>query len=342
MIKTLGFISSGLLVLSLTACGGGNNNAPPITDSGANSGALNSKITDSNARAVATEVMNVGDSLLGAGRVVGDQARSLGTTSPTVGLLSVVQSQVLMILRNIEGSVVPASRAAAGTGLINCGGGGTLSVSFNDQNNNSTFDVGDIVSLGAANCVLVLNESTKLNGAMKITSTRKDGDPTLESSNYAVGASVMMTAFSISDSQSGTFTHNGEISFLVTHAPNTESVEVSAPNLTIIDNSVTNLLSNFKVSTTDDLATGQWVIALSGGVVNSANGAFRLSSTSPLRGVGGGNPTGGQLRIDGVDSSVTIVPQSDGTHVRLDVDSNGDLITDTTINTTWEEFDAIL
>ncbi len=338
MKKTLGTISSGLVILSLTACGGGNNKEPASTEIGSNGGALNSKITASNAMLVAANVSSVNDSLLGTGMLVGSQVtRSLSAASPSTGLLSVVRSQVLVAVQGFESSVVAQSRAAV-LGEVNtiCEGGGTLSINFSDQNSNSTFDVGETLVLVAVNCVPATADVTLLNGTMNITSTSKTGDPTLENSNYSVGATVTMSTFSIRDG-AGTISHSGRMEFLFTDTPTTETATVDIPSFAVTDSDSTDVLTNFTLTVTDNLATNQYTMTLSG-VVGSF-GTFRVSTPIALQGVGDGDPTVGVLKIEGADSSMTVVPQSDG-HVRLDVDSNGDGVTDTTINTTWAALDA--
>lgn len=344
MKTTLGSISSGLVILSLTACGGGNNKEPASTEIGPNDSALSTKITANNAMLVAANVSSVNASLFDTGMLVGSHVpRSLSAASPSTGLLSVVRSQVLVAVQGFEGSVVAQSRAAVLGGVNTvCEGGGTLSINFSDQNSNSTFDVGETLALVAVNCVPATADVTMLNGTMNITSTSITGDPTLENSNYSVGATVTMSTFSIRDG-AGTVSHNGQMVFLLTHTPTTETTTVDIPSFTVNDNGIPNVLTHFKLTATDNLATNQYTTTLSGVVGKSFDslfGTFRVSTPIALQGVGDGDPTAGALKIEGDgSSSVTVVPQSDG-QLRLDVDSNGDGVTDAAINTTWAALDA--
>ena len=56
--------------------------------------------------------------------------------------------------------------------------------------------------------------------------------------------------------------------------------------------------------------------------------------------LGGDNPLSGVLRIIGADDASITVTALDEMSVQLDVDTNGDGVTDVTIMTTWEELDA--
>lgn len=339
MIKKLGFVASGIIVLGLTACGGSNTTtSQPASGGGGNlGGGLSAKITGTNAELVAARATTVNDSFLGTGAAVGGElARSLSVPSSSTGLLSVLRSQVLNGSRNVEGTVAVPSRAARlGEVTTVCEGGGTQSVNFSDPNSNTELDVGETLALVYVNCVAA---GETLNGAMNITTTSKDGDPSLENSNYSIGATIATSNFSITDSD-GTVSHNGQIVFLLTHTPTTDTTTVNIPTFTVLNNGITDALSNFTITSIENLATSQYSVTVAGLVNNSVDGTFRVSTPTPLQGVGDGDPTLGVLKIEGVTSSMTVNPLSDGQQVRLDIDSNGDGITDSSINTTWAQLD---
>jgi len=353
-MKASAHTSTVVLVLSLTACGGsggdGSNSfaAPSAPQTPA---APTVKISESNAKQIASSATDNTNVTLGAGQVGGAVAKGVNfapnlpsLNPPSLGVLIVAESQLLLATSAGNDFSRSSVRAVnANTQTVNCSISGSIAVTPADTNGNGFMDAGDKLTVQANNCVDTYTFGANtfretVNGTLAYAITKTSGSP--GTTNFQFGASVTLTNVTVTDNN-GASTSNGAFNFVLTRTPTAEIVAVDSGNLSVVANGDTATLSGFAVNRTDNLATNAYSETFSGTATDPVLGTYSISTLNAFTGIGTAKPTSGKLKITGDKSSLVIVPQPSGVAVLLGVDKDNDGVTDATITTTWSELESL-
>lgn len=348
-MKASAHTSSLVLVLSLTACGGGSGGSSSLGAPSApqTPAAPTVKISESNAKQIASSATDNTNLTLGAGQVGGAVAKGVNfaPNPPSLGVLAVAEAQLLLATSAGNDFSRTTVRAVnSNTQTVNCSISGSIAVTPADTNGNGFMDAGDKLTVQANNCVdtYTLGANTfreTVNGTLTYVITKTSGSP--GTANFQFGASVTLTNVTVTDNN-GAITANGGFNFVLTRTPTAEILVVDSGNLSVVANGDTATLSGFAVNRTDNLATNAYSETFSGTATDPVLGTYSISTPNAFTGIGTAKPTSGKLKITGDKSSLTIVPQPGGVAVLLAVDKDNDGVTDATISTTWSELESLV
>jgi hypothetical protein len=318
------------LAVLLTACGGGGGSDPPPPGGGA---AL--RITSTNYVRTAQEAVGtafyVGDT---AGFVTGAQVADESL------LLAAVRAQITLLPQRFR----QATPRVAGAQIVEtelCGGGGSLTFTLDDVNNNQDIDAGETARLSFANC---LELGLRVNGVMSLRLDTLSGNldgfvyslsatATLE--NFAVTASgVAVTGngqIRVAESSSGIYSQTLTVdvqSLTTSVTTGTETVTRSASNLIL-----TQVRAPLGSSYNETLSFG-------GTITSSAleSRSFTLATVAPfVRSANATYPASGRATITGdANSSARLTAQS-ATQVLIELDADGNGVYETSVLKNWSE-----
>jgi len=190
---------------------------------------------------------------------------------------------------------------------------------------------GDAFSLSADRC----SESGSIaNGNLDVTINSISGD--LLSPPYTLSISIKLSSLSITDN-SGTFTGSGDMTITESKVDNINTTtKITGNSFAFSDASGTSTLSNYQLSLTDNANTLAYTFDIAGTVSSAlVGGTVDCQTLTIFEGVGDLDPDRGVMKCSGSGGSSEMITAVDNANVRLDIDSDGDGIIDSTINTTW-------
>lgn len=319
------FRSSVLLSATalVVACGGGGGG-----DSGI-SASTPVAVTSANATEVAGTSINASDGLTGNTEgVLGIVPAAVGATrSAHVNMIETLLEQIKLAPQRDTSAVSPA---AVQTQSQNCDTG-TLSVSFNDADNNLSLSTGDSVSLSASQCAFA---GVTLNGSISMSNVVVTGDEftppyLLQFSLQTSGFSVSAGAETVAMSGGGTIAESSSdaVSYTSTFSGNGISITAVGENLTLTDYAITE---------TENRATGAYSYAINATISSSGlGGSVRVTTDVALAGVDPSDPDSGQLTCVGRNNTSVTLTVIDSMTVQLAVDQDGDAIVDNTYMVSW-------
>lgn len=322
------FLIPCLVVVSLAACGGGSKGSlPPAPENLA-------QITLANAPTIASAVMTATyeSSDLGAfadlsGGLGGAGVVKTGNVFSKVGQVQIETTKPLLTESQIGTFLAPIGPIEEA-----CAVAGSTVVSGNILNAD-TLSVNDVITIQFNDC----NDGfSVVDGTMSITIRSFSGDFVGGSVSFEV--TVTLTAFSVTE-LGVTSTANGDITIGM-NLPNTGpmTMTISSQNLTIAEGASSATLANFSLSQTIDPITGTYSLTVSGRVSSSAfEGAVDFTTGVTLQGIGQDSAYVGEIVITGDAGASIRVVILDGEFIRLDIDLNGDGVTDEVVDTTWSE-----
>lgn len=340
MLNSRNLLVSAVTVALLAGCGGGGSDAGPSEEPGNNAATPNVTITSSNAisvaggsTAAALAVTSSSDVL----RETANHARSMASASGiAVNLQDALEAAALLAVTTSAGSgAAPRSVGHGGTPEA-CVDDGTFVPTLTDANNNHKLDVGETMSVQFFNCA---EGGTTSNGEIQLTLNEEVGDPDVDPTTFKLVMTMALEGFAVTGGANA-FSADGSVKMTVDNSPTASFLELDVPSLAVTEGDVTDRLTDFVFSATENLADSSWSLSMNGLVDASGVGVVRLVTVAPLAGIGDANPNAGSLRIEGAASSVTLLPQADAENVTLEVDSNGDGIADDTQTATWVDLGA--
>lgn len=329
--------SLSVLVL-IAGCGGGGGGG-----SNDNTASTVVAITSSNAPQASSEAANSSSQTIGAAGTGSDVITGVAVQADSDGrpsIASLVIDQILLIDRHSAQLAPAVATGAVISEAISCTGGGNVSVSWNDADNDSDLSAGDSFSLTFNSCI---EEGIILNGGMSLTGLTLYGDPDIVAA-WSLGATVSFSSFQASFA-GDTATLNGDISLRAetSNGINVET-ELSGNSLSLQENGRTTTLRSFSYAFIEDLNTLQYTLTASGSLQSSRLGGTVTFSTPNLltgQNIAVNWPTSGSMKITGANSSSVTLTVLGGDDVRLDVDSDGDGLADDTIFSTWTALEAL-
>lgn len=327
-MKPAYFWPSLMATVLVSACGGGDSS----TSSAPSVPTAMVQITSANATSVAkgavTPAQGMTQASSGTAGVIGVVAQPSGRSHSVLDISLAKFAQV----RGMQ--LAPASGvvgAIAGLPLtLTCASGGTQTISAQDNNNNGTFDAGDVLTISASNCndgIATSNGSmtfavTALSGAMGGTGTA--------SSPLTAAFKVTFSQYSTKDNAtSATDTINGDIGFSTSDDGTNTTGTMSGTSLSMTSSvdgtfQMTNYAvsfteANFPTSTTPYSFTFNMTVAST-----VANGSVVITTPTAFTGAGTGDPTAGVMVITGANNStLTLTASPDGINVGMVVDEDG-------------------
>lgn len=333
-------------VMLLAACGGGGDGgggaAPPATQT-PTAGQL--VVTDSNAQAVAAEVLetstNIDAAQIGTGIVTGVQVDGGGAAN------AVVLSQVA---RDLMSKSTGTALATGATVTRNCQFGGTLVVT--DTSASSTVaQAGDQFSVVATNCLDPLgNTGTQvlLNGSMTLKVLSGTFDST--SSTFPKNVTLQLIASNFAVTQAGVkSTANGDLTMDISETSASDStllLKATSLSTSVEKSGVSHTitLKNYThaVAQTSTQATVSITATVESNNPRLGSGVFnyQLSTLSPVVITSSGY-TAGSLKVVASHSGLQL-GVGPTNNFSLQVDTNGDGGFETTTSVTRAQLEALI
>jgi hypothetical protein len=321
-------IKSGCVVTAtglLVACGGGGGGGGGSAGIAA---AAPVAVTSANATQVASASLGASDGLSGnTDGVLGIVPAAVGSSRSTD--VNIVETIIDQVRKAPQSGSSGVSIAAVQNINQNCDSG-TLNVSFNDADNSATLTTGDTVSMSSNNCTF---SGVTMNGSISIGSVVVTGDQITPP--YSMQFSLSTSGFSVSTggeivaiNGSGTISESTNDDITFTSSFSGAGIQITAGGETLT-------LTDYQITEVENQATGAYSVDISATISSSTlGGSVTVTTDVPLSGVYPFEADAGQITCTGDNSSVTITV-IDSTSVQLDVDLDGDGITDDTVNETW-------
>lgn len=334
----------------LSACGGGGDSGSTTTSSG-NSGSSGGTSTTSTTTAGSIQITssNAADasaySYSTMEAVNSQSAISSGfVTGVSIDALpkSVLQSALSQLYTGV--ATQSASQLATGvseTQSVACPGGGSATVSINAASA-SQVQSGDRLSVSASNCS---ENGTLINGSVDFLFNSVTGTV---SSSGAWSASMTMnySAFSVTSGgmsvqANGNMTVNyaqtGDTAWAAQMSGTSFNVDLTKSDSSVIKRTLSNY--SLKSSAQGGVTAFEGNYTLTGTSPKLGTVSFGVKTNTPFKTLdGSANPYTGSVTVTGANGSNATLTAIDNANVRIDIDKNGDGVTDDTVNTTWSVF----
>jgi hypothetical protein len=323
------YIWAALCSALVAGCGGGGGSSPPpppLTITAGNQDAI--------AHAAASAVASVAGA--GGGVTASDQA---GPTS-----LTGLSRQAALRLGELRKRAASAGARplAIPPDVINCPSGGTTTISFADNNNSGTLDIGEGITFTFANCKETANDN--LNGSLGITIDSVNMTPAglLSFTGTMTVTQLVATEGTRSASLHGAVamtyaeqsTTQTNIQLVVGTVGLTSSVSIAAQTETI---TYEEAFSFAQTSMTDGAGTSLSTSSLASGGFQSNLIGGRVILEAPqqlVQSASASYPGSGIVRVVGTGSALRLTVL-DTTTVRQELDTNGDGSYDASKDVPW-------
>lgn len=325
--NTAVFVSVSLL---LGACGGGGGgggdsvttSSSPVTISAANAPQLAAAAYESTA---GLEGGGGGATSFLTGAVT-------QTSSTNIDLVDVLISQV-----KTAAQLASANASASLTGVVvsetmPCTSG-SISITFDDIDNNQELSTGDSMSFTANDCT---EDGMVMNGSVSINNVTVSGDPQTPLSPYSMQFGIQANNFTVTEgiesvalNGSMTMSESTSDGILFTHSITGSSIQVT-------EGGVSASLTNFNIQSTED--TLAYTLDLNATVSSpEIGGSVTIVTDTIFQGDSLADyPSSGQATITGANNSrVTLIAMGPN-NVRLEIDEDGNGTAETFIDTTWD------
>jgi hypothetical protein len=317
----IGRVGTAVAVASalLVACGGGGGGSSSETAQ-----AQRVVITQSNATPVAAEAIDAGGAGSGAsGSLTGVQVSS--TSAPVSAMTALANAVQRGLNTTAPSALVGATVTQA------CGGGGSITISSSNTQASLTFN----------SCV---ENGATATGTLSVTLV--SGNTAIQFVADATASNFTITSAGLGERLNGTM----RVSFDETSS--THALITITSSSLLFDRLLngtaraTRTLTNYNYYIDTTIATGSssqtFSYTVSGSFPGFGTVSFDAQTTQPIITLSGAvHPSSGAGKVTGANgTSVTVTVISTG--VRLDIDTNGDGVTDATLTRTWAELDAVL
>ncbi len=321
----------------LAACGGGgggaNTEPQPLEPTAFT-------IDENNAQEVSSDLWyvvdfgdfgDIGEGLVAGGVVVERSART--------GFAQLAQELVLEYLAADASEQAAVAGGVIISDTVACTQGGTAAVEINDADDSGTDSIGDTASIQFSQC---REDGDLINGGFSFAITALSGSVGV-TADWRIGVQITFDNFSLDDtlelmSVDGTMDMD-----LVQSGGVTGESDLSIGNLVLGQAANSWVLQNMSATAEEDYNSLAYSLSQNGTVDSDQLGErFTVQTLVPLTGVdlSGNAPDAGSLRITAANgSNVTLVAVGGGL-VRLEIDSDGNGVAETTIDTSWDELSA--
>lgn len=323
MINRATWAVAAMGLTALAGCGGGGNDEPapvPLAT-----------ITTANAPVIASAVVTAsldGDDL-GSFAAFGPMGAPVSAPKSTrvyhAKVAEIQNAQIGALLKHAQTFGQPP----IGPEVSECTGGGTVTLSGNIANP-STLSPNDTITFNFASCV---EADTTVNGQFSMRVTSFSGD--LASDTFSFAVTTTLTSFQVAVAGE-TATVNGSISIAISAAGSMLTTTVTSSSISVGDGGSSHTLRDY--SSVRTLTSDSFTLDVGGSLTSSDfSGTVTFDTTALLQGIGEDYAFTGQLLITGANGATIKVIVLDSTFLRLEVDSNGDGVVDSTIDSTWDE-----
>lgn len=308
--------------LALIGCGGGGSSNPASPPPPP---AADLTITNTNAKPAARTAYRASNDSMGAGSRVGGTGIA---GSPGGGL----QKPGMPVPRMLAGML---QKVPLGPETYDCGVSGTQTIS-GEIANPLTLSVGDRINVDAADCDDGLGEV--INGRLEMTVAAFSGD--VLAGLYILEMDVLLIDFEVATA-ADTVVSNGDSTVMIntTGAP-LLSLSVSGASLTVASSQSTEIMTNFLTAQTVDTSVvpEPYTLDASGTVDSSViGGTIGYSTPVTFQGMGAAYPYAGELLVSGAGNATVRLIALDDTNVRIEADTDGDGVVDSSEDTTWDD-----
>jgi hypothetical protein len=328
----------GLLVCGLAACGGGGGGGDATPGTGATVfPAL--ALTPANAEAASGGVVTAGSETIGAGDVGSFIITGAVVDTGDRPALAELARWSLDTLYGSRDQLVASLSGVVVNETVACTSG-SISLSWNDADDDGEFSSGDSFSITFNNCVEM---DATFNGSLTMSGFTISGDPNVDIA-WSMAATFTFTALTINDGGDSARVDGGMSFSIATLDSDDFEVELSGNSLAYREGTHTTTLRNFIFNYMEEISSGLYSLEYSGTVdIGSLSGRVSFETTTPFTGsdILDSWPSAGTLLITGANASTVTLEALGGDNVRLSIDSNGDSIVDEVIDTTWTELAAI-
>lgn len=224
------------------------------------------------------------------------------------------------------------------SGTYPCPGGGTMTLSIVDAPPLGVISTGDSASFAFSDCsVDTGGETVTMDGslAFQVTDAIDVPPPGFDAVVRFTFSNLTMASGTETITVSGGFSIHAisPDDVVVTTVVTGDSLRasISGPGL-----SESASIEDFDDERTEDEGTGAFTVTTRGTIYESEiGGEVDYETTAPLEGTDPNPPGAGTLLVTGGGGTSMLVVAVDEVNVRLDVDTDGDGIRETVIDTTW-------
>ena len=323
-----------ILLLSATAvlgaCGGGGGGGSsagitggdPVTIAAANAGSVTGATLDAT------------DGLTGNTEgAVGLFPAAVGhSRSEQINVIDTILGQIKKAPQLFPAESSRVSPAAVQSLSQNCDTG-SISGSFNDNDNDLTLSTGDSVNITANGCTF---SGVTMNGSMSMNNVVISGDEL--SPPYSMQFTLQATDFSVSVSGEtvvmrggGTIGESSSDGISFTSSFTGNGIEIAAGGKSLT-------LTNYNIQETENQATGAYSISINATITSpSLGGSVTVTTDAVLTGVGSLDPDAGQITCVGAGNTSVTLTAVDSINVQLEVDQDGDGNVDQTLTAAWAD-----
>lgn len=215
------------------------------------------------------------------------------------------------------------------TETANCPDGGTIRVTFNDNDDDEQLSGGDSLSIRYDDCN---------SGGFVTDGTMSWSLGTWSESSFSM--TISYSGFSMSGGGES-LSMSGGITMSAEQIGTTISYSLTNTYFTMSDGVETATISNLDHSVSYDSATNAYSYAVNGTLDSTdIGGSITYATLTTFEGTGTNAPYVGQLKVTGADDTSVTLTALDEINVRIELDTDGDGATDVTIDTTWAELDS--
>ncbi len=334
-ITQYAILCASIITLTLAGCGGGGGGG----SGSSSSGSTLVSITGANATAAASAAggsvtVNTGSATSGAALIGGAIANPDGKKFSLVKFASWQLSQLPQMPPPVN-----LIGAATLSGSLPCSGGGNISYSYNDADNNGRLSIGETLTATFNSCVDPAL-SGSITGGLTLAISALSGTPgvgawstamTMTFSNLTVDGETLAgdTAISLSTSDSVSVNATLTGSSLSYTKTTGTSETISGYNFSVAYNNSSNAYTVSGTGTTGNSSLGGTVTF---NTTSAFAGNFNNNPDNPISGV---------LVATGANNSKVRLTALSNLNVQIEVDANGDGTYESSSTTTWAALDAI-
>ena len=330
---------AAIAVSALAGCGGGGS----AVDAAAT--ALTSNmvpITEQTAEATAAAVVKSIDGAFDAGESALDFGAAIGARieGDSAGAAGIALDMAMQARETATSASFSTAVGAVITQGRDCLGGGTATVSM-DTGSLSEQEFTDMLLAGSIPPGTSIR--TEFMDCIEGDETL-DGAVTIVIQQLSLEGEIGLDTFTIQfsatfeDFQSDELSIDGDISVLLVSDAGGTDAQISGSSLEVSASGETLEMLNYAVTAVED---PEALVETFDFTLDVTLGQLIVETLVELRTLAfAENPISGTLRILGADDASITIVALDEVNVQLDVDTDGDGVTDVTIMTTWDELDA--
>ena len=319
------FVSVSVL---LGACGGGGGGSDSVTTSSAPV-----TISAANAEAVAAASYKTTAGLEGSGS--GTTGFLTGavtqTASVKIDLVDVLMSQVKTAPQRVS-----ANAAASLTGVVfleqPCTTSGSISITFDDVDQDGELSTGESVSFNANSCT---EDGMTMNGSVTMNIVSVSGDP-VTALPYSMQLSIQANNFTVTEGAESFALNGGMTMAESTNDGVSFTHSLTGSSIQVTEGGVGASLSNFSIGATEDDNTLAYTLDLNATVSSpELGGSVTIVTDTVFTGIEPNEPSSGQATITGANNSRVTLIAMGADNVRLEIDEDGNGTAETFVDTTW-------